>query len=84
MMLPKQDPIALPAWKALNETVDLSKTLTQFFTEESDRSYLRHLWNDFYIDFSKNHIDRSILDLLIRLAEESGLKAAIENMFSGV
>ena len=40
-------------------------------------------FNDILIDFSKNRITAETLKLLIALAEECGLKRAIENMFSG-
>jgi glucose-6-phosphate isomerase len=38
---------------------------------------------DLFLDFSKNRITNLTLELLLRLAEESGLKRAIEDMFSG-
>ena len=36
-----------------------------------------------YLDYSKNLITEETLDLLLRLAEESGLEARIEAMFAG-
>jgi glucose-6-phosphate isomerase len=36
-----------------------------------------------YLDYSKNRITGETLDLLVRLAEERGLRARIEAMFSG-
>ena len=40
-------------------------------------------WEDFYVDFSKNRLDKKGFDLLIQLAEESGLKETIDAQFSG-
>jgi len=36
-----------------------------------------------YLDYSKNRITREALDLLLQLAQESGLRARIDAMFRG-
>lgn len=64
------------------ETKDLN--LKQLFAEDSDRAAKMTVtaagWT---LDYSKNLIDAPTLKLLIQLAEKSGLKAEIENMFKG-
>ena len=62
------------------ETKDLN--LKQLFAEDPDRAAKMTVtaagWT---LDYSKNLIDAPTLKLLIQLAEKSGLKAEIENMF---
>lgn len=40
-------------------------------------------FNDILVDYSKNRITEETINLLVELAEECGLKKAIENMYSG-
>mgnify|MGYP001195524607 CR=1 FL=1 len=40
-------------------------------------------WEDFYVDFSKNHLTQETLDLLTALAEECQLKEAMNHYFGG-
>ncbi|MGX9985139.1 glucose-6-phosphate isomerase [Soonwooa purpurea] len=84
-MLPKINPSQTLAWKALDEhfannDFDL-RTLFRYnpnrfkdFSIETD---------DLLFDFSKNLIDSKTLELLLNLAEETKLKEAIHQMFSG-
>lgn len=58
--------------------------LKELFEQDKDRFNNFHIKNDlFLLDYSKNNITKETMKLLIRLAEESGLKQAIEDMFSG-
>ena len=58
--------------------------LRNLFEWDSERFNRFHIeWQDFLFDYSKNRITPETMDLLIRLAEESGLKQAIEDMFAG-
>ena len=41
------------------------------------------IWDDFYVDFSKNRITKKTLSILIDLANELNLKDAILNYFEG-
>ena len=84
-MLPKHTPTFLGSWSDLEEHYNQAKnkSLLDLFNEEKDRSYLRHSWNDFFIDFSKNHIDQKSLALLKKLTEEAGLEQAKEAMYTG-
>jgi glucose-6-phosphate isomerase len=76
----------LPAWKALSAHF-----------QKVDRLHLRELFAQdlkrgerftaeaagLYLDYSKNRITDQTLDLLLQLAEESGLRARIDAMFGG-
>jgi glucose-6-phosphate isomerase len=83
---PAMQPTGHPAWKALASHYKMASKL-----------HLRHLFADdpkrgqrmaidavgLYLDYSKNRVTDEILKLLIQLAEESGLRARIDAMFSG-
>ena len=43
----------------------------------------RICWDDFYVDFSKNHLTQKTVSLLTQLAEECQLKKAMSNYFGG-
>ena len=58
--------------------------LRDLFEQDPERFNRFHIeWRDFLFDYSKNRITSETMDLLIRLAEESGLRQAIEDMFTG-
>ena len=58
--------------------------LKSLFAEDPGRFSKFHLeWEGLLFDYSKNRIDQEVLDSLIALAEEAGLKEAINSMFSG-
>lgn len=74
------------SWKKLNE--HYSKTsglhMRDLFAADKDRfSKYSVQFNDILVDYSKNRITDETMSLLIALAEEAGLKQAIEDMFSG-
>ena len=84
--LPNKNPTQLKAWDALikhfKKTSQIS--IEEHFKNESNRlDYSVIQWDDFYVDFSKNRINKKGFDLLLQLAEESGLKSAIDSQFSG-
>ena len=86
MTLTSKNPITLESWKQLQSNFkNLSqKKLTDYFSEDPNRvEKLSMHWQSFYVDYSKNLLDQSTIDLLIRLAEESGLKQAITSYFDG-
>ena len=86
MNLNKNKPSNLDSWKKLNSNFKTlsSKTLTEHFAENPDRvDKLSINWESFYVDYSKNRLDKSTIDLLVSLAEEAGLKEGIEAYFSG-
>jgi len=84
--LPNKVPTELPAWKKLHthyQQIAQTTLLNHFENEPNRLAYSTLEWEDFYIDFSKNKIDRKGFDLLIELAEQSGLNDAIAAQFSG-
>ncbi len=75
-----------PAWAALREHYGRSKdqTLRQLFDADPDRG--ERLTLDavgIFADYSKNRVTDETLQLLVRLAEESGLRERIDAMFAG-
>ncbi len=83
----KQTPLTkLPAWKALTAHYKKIKdvTLRDLFSKDAKRGEkLTASGAGLFLDYSKNRITDETLKLLIRLAEESGLKARTEAMFAG-
>jgi len=76
----------LAAWKALEEHFKkISKQhLRDLFANDPDRgTRLIAEAEGIYLDYSKHRITDETLKLLLQLAEESGLKARIDAMFSG-
>ncbi|MGA7496163.1 MAG: glucose-6-phosphate isomerase, partial [Isosphaeraceae bacterium] len=75
-----------PAWKALaahlHEVGDLH--LRKLFADDPHRGErLTAEAMGIYLDYSKNRITDETLELLLQLAEESGLRARIDAMFRG-
>ena len=86
MTLIKKNPKTLESWKKLQSNFKKisQKKLADYFAEDSNRvDNLSLIWKSFYVDFSKNLLDNLTLELLIQLAEESGLKEAISSYFKG-
>tara|TARA_R110000765_G_scaffold4056_12_gene12892 strand:- start:3929 stop:5566 length:1638 start_codon:yes stop_codon:yes gene_type:complete len=86
MALQNTDPTKTEAWKKLSqhyiENTDLS--LKHLFVKDSDRAKKHSIrWNEFFVDFSKNRITEETLQLLLQLANEVGLKDAIQKQFEG-
>jgi len=76
----------LTAWKQLQEhqsEMD-SVHIRELFKKDTNRfEKFSLLLGDLLFDFSKNRITEKTVDLLIALADEAGLPAAIEKMFTG-
>jgi glucose-6-phosphate isomerase len=77
---------ARPAWKALTahhqQVRDLH--LRQLFADDPTRGERMTVEAvGLYLDYSKNRITDETLQLLLQLAEESGLRARIDAMFRG-
>jgi glucose-6-phosphate isomerase len=86
-MLPKISPSTTNAWKALsghyNDEIRNLK-LKSLFSEDADRFEKFSIrYGDFLFDFSKNLLTETTRQLLLKLAEETKLKDAIDAMFSG-
>jgi len=78
--------LSLKSWKLLesNFQKNAQKKITDYFSEDADRvKKLSIQWESFYVDYSKNLLDQETLDLLISMAEESGLHLAIKAYFEG-
>jgi glucose-6-phosphate isomerase len=86
MNLPKVNPVTTTAWAELTKHFATIKdsNMQQFFEEDAHRAkdFSIH-FNDFYLDYSKNRINSKTRNLLMQLAEEVGLRVAIDAQFSG-
>ncbi len=75
-----------PAWKALAaHDKTISKLhLRQLFADDPNRGQGMAIEAvGLYLDYSKNRVTGETLNLLLQLAEESGLRERIDEMFSG-
>ncbi len=85
-MFPKINPTTTNAWKSLEQhfpLFDSVKVKNLFETEENRFSEFSLKFEDILFDYSKNIITDNTKELLIELANECGLKAAIDAMYSG-
>ena len=74
------------AWERLkSHHRELSKkSMAELFSSEKGREKKLSLsWEDFFIDLSKNRINSTTIDLLIKLVEEIDLSKSIDAFFSG-
>ncbi|WP_375325720.1 glucose-6-phosphate isomerase [Flagellimonas sp. GZD32] len=86
MALPTIDPTTTEAWKKLQAHYEETKHthLRELFSEDKERGKkFSLLWNNFYVDYSKNRITDTTLNLLLQLAQEVGLPRAIKGYFEG-
>jgi glucose-6-phosphate isomerase len=77
---------ARPAWKALEAHYEKVRDLhlrSLFASDPKRGERLTAEAAGLYFDYSKNRITEETLDLLLQLAEESGLRARIDAMFRG-
>ena len=85
-MLPKINPTTTNAWKHLHQHHASIKQqhLRELFRTDPERfrKYSLHL-EQILFDYSKNIISDTTLKLLLQLAEECQLPAAISAMFNG-
>src|SRR5690606_2140222 len=80
------DPTKTTAWKDLAKLYQnkLDLTIQSLFKDQERFKKYSVRWEDILVDFSKNKVDEEIFSTLLSLADETGLKEAIESMFSGV
>ena len=86
MALKTINPSTTKSWIELeNHFNEIKNTTTkELFENDEQRAEKFHIkWNDFLIDYSKNNITKTTIDLLIKLANETGLKSAIAQYFAG-
>lgn len=84
MPLEKINPTETKAWESLkNHFQEIqSRSLRDLFQDENRFEKFHVNFKDIWVDFSKNHIDETTLQLLVQLAEECDLKGAMGKMFS--
>jgi glucose-6-phosphate isomerase len=73
-------------WKALEKQYQDVKniTISELFAKDAARSEKFTIDSEgIYFDYSKHRIDQKTMDLLFELAEGTGLKQSIEDMFTG-
>jgi len=76
----------LPAWKALQTHFEAVRNthLRDLFAKDPQRGERMTLEvGDFYLDYSKNRLTNETIQLLVQLAEQSGLRERTEGMFRG-
>jgi len=86
MALPKINPTKTNAWQQLENHFLEMKTVSmpELFQNDKERAEKFHLqWDDFLVDYSKNKINQETINLLLKLADEVQLKAAISSYFGG-
>ena len=85
-MLPGINPTTTKAWKELEAYyAEFNGThMKDLFAKDSERFNKYSLrFEDILLDFSKNRIDEKVMSLLMQLANECGLKSAIDSVFAG-
>ncbi|UQD57673.1 glucose-6-phosphate isomerase [Flavobacterium sp. K5-23] len=86
MALNTLNPTETVAWKKLQahyQDMQNASMPEMFQTDTSRIDKFNIKWNDFLIDYSKNIINPETMSLLLDLANEMGLKAAIAEYFDG-
>ncbi len=85
-MLPNINPTTTKAWQALEEYyAEFEGThMKDLFAKDANRFEKYSLkFEEILVDYSKNRVDDKVKELLLQLAEECGLKQAIESEFTG-
>lgn len=86
MSFPNHNPTETKAWNNLEAHFQeiKNKPIKSFFEQDRERAvHMSIRWQDFFLDYSKNHIDNKTLSLLFELAHEAELKKGINAYFSG-
>ncbi|VXB28796.1 glucosephosphate isomerase [Flavobacterium sp. 9AF] len=86
MILESINPSGTVAWQKLRNHFEQMEfiSIKEMFAGDSKRAEKFNIeWQDFLVDFSKNKITEETINLLVELANEVGLKNAIEAYFSG-
>ncbi len=84
MSFPKINPTTTNSWKKLTKLAANRKTLQTYFAEDKDRAKQFSIdWDQFFVDYSKNHLDNDIKEALVSLAKEVGLLDARAAYFGG-
>jgi glucose-6-phosphate isomerase len=86
MVLPTINPTTTVAWKELQEHFSQIENveMKDMFSHDNTRAEKFHIkWDNFLLDYSKNRINEETVKLLIKLANEVGLKESISSYFGG-
>tara|TARA_R110002126_G_scaffold51770_2_gene141413 strand:- start:4699 stop:6342 length:1644 start_codon:yes stop_codon:yes gene_type:complete len=86
MALSTINPSETISWKKLEEHFEVMKnaSMQEMFAQDEVRADKFNLrWNDFLIDYSKNIVKEQTISLLVELANDMGLKSAIQEYFQG-
>ena len=86
MVLQSINPTHTQAWKKLTTHFNTTQSVTMqdlFANDENRVNKFNIQWESFLVDYSKNRIDETTIKLLLELAEETGLKNAINSYFIG-
>ena len=86
MNLPSINPTTTEAWNKLQAHFSEIKEvhMMDLFKDDTERvNKMNVSWNEFQVDYSKNRVTDKTISLLLQLAEEVGLKKAIELQFEG-
>ena len=85
-MLPSLNPTTTLPWKELELHAHEMQTrqMRDLFAQDPKRfEHFHQVFEDVLVDYSKNIITQETLDMLLRLAEDCGVKEATEKMFTG-
>lgn len=80
------NPTTTAAWQELIKHAEETKNfdIKEAFKNNPERAKEFHIrWNDFFVDFSKNKINETTINLLQKLAKETELSKGIEAYFGG-
>lgn len=84
--LPNKNPTEYNTWEALQKhqkKISQISIKEHFINEPNRLEYSVLKWEDFYVDFSKNRLDKKGFELLLEFAKEGKLKDAIDQQFIG-
>lgn len=85
-MLQVVNPTTTKAWMSLQKHFEATQntSMKSLFEQDPNRAKRFSIqWQDFLVDYSKNRMDSTTMDLLMQLAEQCGLKDAVEKYFEG-
>ncbi|MFK8376398.1 glucose-6-phosphate isomerase [Capnocytophaga canimorsus] len=85
-MLQVVNPTTTKAWMSLQKHFEATQntSMKSLFEQDPNRAKRFSIqWQDFLVDYSKNRIDSTTMDLLVQLVEQCGLKDALEKYFEG-
>ena len=77
------DPTDCPSWSVLRTEADRMRQKSIRSLLRGDREFLRINAAAMSFDFSRQRLDAAVVDSLIQLAEETGVRQSIDAMFAG-